>query len=224
LDGPHIRTVTREIEDGVNRLGARLSDNSLWDEQSRSLQEWLADVLPVDDSSIQFGPIGAGLTSDPAKVLDDLYTRFVEHASDGTSIRSRSDEDLLKLLRQNLVEQRVNPSRVGPKMISAPDYEHEFPIVWRNGMLNASEAVSFDLSDSDDILEKANKWLGRAVTLRESEEQFKLVLLLGGPANPELGEYFDRARRILSRMPGEHELIDESDAPALARRIAREAK
>lgn len=85
---------------------------------------------------------------------------------------------------------------------------------------NACESLSFDLVESGSIIEKANRWLGRAVNLQESEEDFKLYLLLGKPSNSKpLLEAFRRAERILAKMPISHDLVLEDEAHRFAKQV-----
>jgi hypothetical protein len=115
-------------------------------------------------------------------------------------------------------------NRIGPKTIAGRDYEHEFPIAWKNGVWHASEAVSFDLENAGTLLDKANRWLGRGVNLYESKEQFKLYLLLGEPRDDKLRAAFTRAKNILHKMPCDHEFIGEGEADAFAALVERELR
>ena len=162
-----------------------------------------------------------GLTSDPQVTLEGLYERLVERYTKSASPPTRSDEDVLKVFRQSLAERHILV-HLRPKRIVGPDYEHEFPLAWKNGVWHTSEAVSFDLADSGDLLEKANRWLGRAMSLKESGEQFKLHLLLGAPRDERLLASFIRAKNILRKMPVAHDLTDEKEATAFADLVVRE--
>jgi hypothetical protein len=86
------------------------------------------------------------------------------------------------------------------------------------------EPVSFDLLDSSSILDKANRWLGRATSLADSPEAFKLFLLLGEPQDERLQDAFRKARNILKSMPGQTELVGERDAEEFSEEIETELK
>jgi Protein of unknown function (DUF3037) len=221
IDGPHIRRLLRHIQSGIEELADRLQSELSLADQPADISGWTAQVLPPDDSSLQFGPILGGFASDPKATLDGLYERFVERYSQTTMHPTRSDEDVLKVFRQTLAERRLLV-HLHPKRIVGNDYEHEFPLAWKNGIWHASEAVSFDLADSGDILEKANRWLGRAVNLKESQEDFKLHLLLGAPRNEKLLPAFARAKNILRKMPVQHDVIGEENVAAFADLIAKD--
>jgi hypothetical protein len=115
-------------------------------------------------------------------------------------------------------------SHLSPKKIVAANYEYEFQRAWKNGIYHLYEPVSFDLADSGSILDKANRWLGRATSLADSSESFKLFLLLGGPQDAKLTEAFRRASNILRTMPGEFELVSERDAERFSDEVEAELK
>jgi hypothetical protein len=219
IDGPHIKRLLSHVQRGIEDLADRLRSELSLVPDPTDISGWILQVLPSDDSSLQFGPASGGLTGDPQTTLDALYERFVERYARTAKHATRSDEDILKVFRQPLAERHIL-AYLRPKRIGGADYEHEFPWAWKNGIWHASEAVSFDLADSTDILEKANRWLGRAVNLRESQEDFKLHLLWGAPRNEKLPAAFGRAKNILRKMPVQHDFIGEENAVAFADLVA----
>jgi hypothetical protein len=102
------------------------------------------------------------------------------------------------------------------KTISTSNYEFEFERCWKNGIWHVFQPISFDLSDNNHILDKANTWLGRATSLSDSAEKFKLYVLLGEPRNPQHSEVFIRAQNLLTKIPGQREFIHERDAQQFA--------
>ena len=103
-------------------------------------------------------------------------------------------------------------SHLKPKRIAAPDYEYEFQRSWKNEVWHVCEPVSFDLVDPGSLLDKANRWVGRATSLRDSPEPFLLHILLGEPTDERLKPTFGKAQNILQKIPGAKELIRESQA------------
>ena len=84
------------------------------------------------------------------------------------------------------------------------------------------EPVSFDMVDGDSILDKANRWVGRATSLIDSAESFKIHLLLGQPEDTRLQGTFLKARNILNKMPGNPEFIHENEAESFAEEFEKE--
>lgn len=221
VNGKYLRQLFRHLEDQAGVLQVQLFKTSPSSERPKDAQGVAQLLLPRDDSSLQFANMGAGLTDDPLATVSALYERFVERYVVRAQRSTRLDDDILPILKRSLAERRVY---LEPKIITAPDYQHEFPLAWKNGIWNTCDVVSFDLSDQGDMLEKANRWLGRAHTLRESPEPFKLILFLGEPQQDRLRMTFQKAENILNRMPRPFELVRESEAAAFAESVEADVK
>ncbi|HZF12994.1 MAG TPA: DUF3037 domain-containing protein [Thermoanaerobaculia bacterium] len=223
IEGDYIKSLLRHIEDGLQHqqqeIFGTLELHPL-PEDARACGE---RVLPLDDSALQMSPVSGGLAEDPKAALDRLFERYVERYSKSMVRSTRHDEEILPLFKKPLEERALLP-RMQAKVISTPDYEHEFPLAWKNGVWNACDAVSLDLAESDAILEKANKWLGRAVILNESLERFRLVLLLGEPRQKHLEQAAHKAENILRKAPGEMLIIREREAGQLAELADRDLR
>ena len=176
-------------------------------------------VLPRDEAALQLSPVSGGLTDDPAATLERLFERYVAKYAHIPNRQSRSDGEILPILKSHLAQRNLLKD-LQRKTIRTPDYEHEFPYAWQNGIWNACEVVSLDLLEKDEIVDKANRWLGRAHTLRNSPEDFRLVLFLGKPKHEELLPYFNRAKNILDTIPEDHLLYAEDEVERLTEQIA----
>src|SRR5208282_3122095 len=93
---------------------------------------------------------------------------------------------------------------------------------WRNGAWNLYQPVSMDLLDSDSILDKANRWLGRATNLKDSDEQFHLWMLIGEPRIDRLRPAYAKALNILKKMPVRTKFISEQEAVRFSCELADE--
>ena len=168
------------------------------------------------------------MSRDLEKTLAELFERYVErYAARPQSGGRRDDEDVWRVYRDPLARRQLT-GRLAEKRIAAKDYEYNFGRAWKNDIWHVYEPVSFDLADGNSIVEKANRWVGRAVSLSDSSEPFEMHLLLGEPQDEKLRSgAFVRAQNILKRMPGKTELVREAEAEAeafaegLAREMAR---
>lgn len=223
IDNDNIREFLRYIERRASRFDQDSGVNLLFQDSKENAASFAARFLPPDDSSLQLSAPSGGITEDPLHELHAIFDRYVDRYTHGRPKTTRLDEEILPVFRKPLEERRL-AVHVQAKLIESPDYEHEFPLAWKNGVWNTCDAVSFDLKDSTDILEKANKWLGRARNLFESSEKFRLVLLVGEPRRPELFETSYTAERILRKAEedGEVLLIRERDAQRLADMVERD--
>lgn len=220
FDGVRLRQTLRFLQDRINDLAEGMAEQLQFG-PARPLHEVLGTVLPIDDSSLQFVQGGVGLTEDLVGTTESLFLRYVERYADGHVVPRRADEDVWRSFRQSFDRKEVT-SRLLPKRIVAPNYEYEFQRSWKNGVWNLLEPVSFDLSDASLITEKANRWVGRAMGLEDSAEEFKLFLLLGAPGDERLRAAYRKAENLLHKMPVAHEFVEEADAEDFARTVAGE--
>jgi hypothetical protein len=222
IDGDRFRQMLRYIEEEITRLGHRLNQQNLaFAEFPTNIEGLLKRILPPDDSALQFSPVGFGVSPDLNNTLAELYERYVERYTIGQEVASRSDEDVWRVFRDPL-ERRSVLSILIPKRISTPDYEYQFRAAWKNEAWHVYEPVSLDLVEPISLLEKANRWAGRSMNLAESVEPFRMHLLIGEPHDARLEPTFVKAQNILRKMPGNPELILESDAESFAADLERE--
>jgi hypothetical protein len=183
------------------------------------LTEIVRQVLPPDDSSLQWAEPGGGFTEDAAKTLEQLFKRYVERYVAGAEQISRSDDEIAKPFKTLL-----GPAgkQLAEKKIETQDYQYDFRFAWKNSIWHLYEPVSFDLVDPGSIREKANKWLGRGWALHDAREKFKIHFLLGEPKRKETKEAFENALHLLSKIPGQKELVRENELEHFAEHVAEE--
>lgn len=194
-----------EVRDGLNLVPAQ------------GIEELVRRVLPKDDSSLQWSAPGGGFTANPSDAVGELYARMVERYSRTGEVASRNDEDIAKPFKARL---KKAVEKLQEKRIEASDYQYQFHYAWKNSIWHLYEPVSFDLMDPGSIVEKANRWLGRGVALSDSRERFKIHFLLGEPKQPGTAKAFESAKHLLAKIPGQKELVSESEVEAFADSVA----
>jgi hypothetical protein len=221
IDGSRYRFVLRHLQRELETLGNDLSQGLLFDSLG-NMESALARILPKDDSSLRFDRGGAGVADDMVKACDKLYRRYVVGSNPGQT-EGRTREDVWRTFRKPLERLSLTNNFV-PKQIAASDYVYDFQHAWKNGVWNLYEPVSFDLLDESAIREKAIKWLGRSLSLKESPEEFKLTFLLGAPQNARLRDAFQHAENILNKIPISKALVKEQEAEDFAREVSFQMK
>lgn len=223
LNGEQFRAVMRHVQARFETLGESLSAESAAADQ-RSLQDFARGVLPVDDSSFQWSPIGVGLATDPSQKMEALFNRMVMRYDEPVPTRSRrTDEDVWRNFKRDL-EQRRLLKFFAPKTISVPGDEVQFDHAWKNGVWHCVEPVSFDMAAAEGIKDKAHKLLGQITSVNGAAETFRLYLLVARPDDDALMPAFESALSILQKMPCEKEIVQEDDHAALANRLAGEVE
>jgi hypothetical protein len=133
-------------------------------------------ALPADDSTLQWAPVGSGITDDPIKTFERLYARLVTRY-DIVSPDRRTDSDVWRPVREAL-QARAIPIELQERVISGANDEIAFRHAWKNGIWHAYEPLSLDLADADGIKEKARRWRGHLAAVADgSSEPVKLSFI-----------------------------------------------
>lgn len=221
VNGDHVRSLMRFIQARFEEFGVKLSGELPFDGRPKSIMDIAANILPPDDSSLQWAEPGGGITEDPAATLEQLYDRLVQRYEQKAAVVSRTEADVWRVYRKELEDKQVL-AKLQTKLIVAKDDEYEFEHAWKNGTWRLYEPISFDLVEPDSLVDKANRWLGRATNLRDAKEEFTLHVLLGEPQLDKLKQSFAKALNILHKMPVKHEFVREAEAGAFSLTLADE--
>ena len=221
LDSSAFRTSMTAIERALAASGEAYKNEDLFrsDADAVSLAR---SVLPVDDSSLQWSPLGSGLTSAPEKQLDHLYGRLVGRYDEKQEHR-RTDADVWRPVRAKLDNAQVS-SHLTEKIIRGAVDELQFKHAWKNGVWHCYEALSFDLADADGIKRKARQWMGHLTAVRDAVDEFKPYFIVGAPSDRKLMPAYEDALAILRKSPVATEVFPEVEADRLIARIEDEIK
>jgi len=220
VDGEAFKGALRSIEARFAERARRFAEE-LPIECAVSVREHALAILPDDDSALQWSSVGGGLTNDPETALERLFERMVHRYDEKQNQERRSDDEVWRNFKRDL-ESRHILDRFEPKRIASQDDEVEFQHAWKNGVWHCLEPLSFDLSSAETIRDKAHRWLGQLTSLRDAPERFKVYLLLGAPQQDQLRPAFERAVKILGKIPVQKEIYLEDDAPILGRLLEAE--
>jgi hypothetical protein len=220
LDGDAFKGSLQSVARSVRKLGSREAGDmlaSLGDAASFARR-----VLPTDDSSFIWGPLGSGITDDPHRALEKLYARFVTQY-DGKAKPSRDDAAVWRPVRDLLLARNI-ADRLQPKLIRSAVDQVEFDHAWKNGAWHCYQPLSFDLSSNENIREKAARWAGHMLALEKADEPFKPHFVVGAPTNPQFQNAYERAVALLRLSPGAPEVIEESATVGLVDKIEDELR
>ncbi|MBI4548530.1 MAG: DUF3037 domain-containing protein [Ignavibacteriae bacterium] len=221
VDGDQFRSLMSFLETRIDDARRKLEGEFQFSGKPKDILEILHKIVPKDDSSLQFSQPGGGLATDPKKTLRELFERYVERYSEKKEHAARDDKEVWKIFRHPLEQRRVT-KYLQPHMIVTNDYEYEFEHAWKNKQWRVLEPLSFDLENGHSIKDKAAKWLGRAMALQNSKEEFKLYLLLGKPMREELMQAYTKAENILHKIPVAKEFVREQEAESFANSVQHE--
>jgi hypothetical protein len=221
LDGDAFKRAMSHVERSVAHTAKRL--DATRDAKGLTALELATLTLVYDDSSLQWSPVGSGRTRDPAKELDRLFARFVLQYDRTAGTNSRSDEVVWTSFSRALADRQILEKLKQKEIVSDVD-RMTFRHAWKNSHWHCLEPVSFDFAEGERIHKKATRWAGQMLALANAPERFKVYLLVGEPTRVDMQSYYHRALRILETIPVASEIVQESQADALAERMAEEIK
>jgi hypothetical protein len=171
-------------------------------------------MLPHDGSSLQWSEIGTGVAKDLQKEFARVCNRMLS-SYDRHQQSRRSDEDIWRPVRQAIVQREI-PIEFERKVIRGQVDSIEFKHSWKNGKIHAYEPISFDLSDSDNIKDKARKWMGHLTAAHiGAGDQFQAYFIAGKPSDPRLLSAYHSALEILKSAPSSPQVFEESEVDQL---------
>jgi hypothetical protein len=214
------KSLMRYIERRIDELGDRLR-NELSLEQTPADAGMLAkSVLPHDDSSLQWSPVGGGLCEDPSLKLEELYQRYVARYDDKSGNKGRDDGEVWKQFKNSLDSKHVT-AHLTAKKIAGADDDVEFAHAYKNSQWHCFEPLSLDLAQADSIKQKAHRWLGQMMGVQDSPEKFRVYFLVGAPKTEQLWDSYESALKLLHKSPVEVEIVPETKADEFANRMAQ---
>ena len=222
LNSDAYKRAIESIERGMKSVERSLKSEGLF-KGEKTAGDYARIALPLDDSSLQWSPVGAGLTSDPQKTFDQLYHRFITRY-DRPSQRRRSDEDVWRPVEAKLKEQGVQVSLESKRVHGSTDTV-DFRHAWKNGRWHVYEPLSFDLSDADNIKDKARRWLGHLSAVKVgATEDVQVHFLVGRPQSASLVPAYKNAVDILRQVPFDNRVFEEDEIDDFVHEIEDEVR
>lgn len=206
----------------LTRVAIDFERGDLFDEGGNALS-FARAAIPLDDSSLQWSHLFTGLTDDPRKALERVFTRQVARY-DGRSHVRRTDDEVWRPVRDLLAERKVPVDMQSKVVVGATD-QITFPHAWKNGRWHAYAPVSLDLADAEGIKDKARRWRGHLAAVADgASADLKLHFIVGAPQNKELQPAYEAAVAILRKAPFSPEVFQEGQIDELVSQIEDEVR
>lgn len=220
LDRDAFKSSMRVIERALKDKAEAFAKTDLFSIEGDALAA-ARSVLPMDDSSLQWSPVGGGLTADPAATLEHLFDRLVARYDTKAERVKRTDEDVWRPVRERLDRAGLS-AHLKTTVIHGKVDELKFEHAWKNGVWHCYEPLSFDLVEAESIKDKARRWSGFLSTVRDAADQFKPIFIVGAPHDEALLPAYESALEILRNSPVAPEVFTETEVEQLAVEMERE--
>ena len=222
FDGDRFKQVLRYFSAAVDEERDALSAPSLFVVASKKFTT-SADVAKRiwSDTGLSFRvsePMG-GMGENLPAILDELFHRFVTSQYVRHHLEHLTDDQVWSRYRAKLPSEVTRNLR--PKSFQTPDFAIQFEHAFENERWHLLQPLSMDYSKATLIQDKAAKWLGAAMNLRESSEaaEGKLYFLLHPPELVKHHDAYIRAKNILHKVPLAHEIYEEDEAASLVEEL-----
>lgn len=223
LDERGFHCLMEHLDRRFQKAGIEIANSLPLDSLPDSVLGWAHQMIPQDDGSLVWGGARGGLTVNPEQELESLFERHIGRHFPSVQRPNRNDQQVYRDVYRGAFENPIVAPRIVPHEVHAPLADHCFEQAWRNGVWHVYETLSFDLLDPDSIDSKAHDWSSRGTQLAKSPDRPRIHYLLGQPTLEKCRARYDRAKAILSEVPGVV-LVQEDDAEAFAVQLEAQVK
>lgn len=223
IDAKAFKDSMRAAQSGLKSVAKQESETDLFRGNGDALAVAKRSV-PIDDSCLQWSPVGSGITSDCDATFNLLYKRYVSYY-DIHQHNRRSDDDIWRPVRKKLEEHNLD-KYLQEKSIQGNLDDISFRHAWKNGRWHVYEPLSFDLADAEGIKAKAREWLGHlsAVINGGVSEEIKPHFVVGAPSSPALNDAYKSALAILRQAPNDPVVYEEDHIDQLIAKMEDEIR
>jgi len=218
LERAALMNALQVVESGIRKLQEREFAGLL--KTPGNAASFAERVLPQDDSSLIWSEMGSGITQDPHRTVEKLFSRFVGRYDEETR-SSRDDAAVWQPVRERLSERKL-ADRLQPKTVVSPIDKVEFDHAWKNGAWHCYQPLSFDLATAEGIRDKAARWSGHMTGLSKADEQIRPYFIVGAPCTSALEDDFRRAVDLLKASALQPVVYHENEVDALVSAIESE--
>jgi hypothetical protein len=225
VDGEHYKGYVGSMQTKFDALAEIINSKQMGfsDRQPSKIEKILESVLPVDDSSLRFGPVHGGMADDLLVIFDDLYYRLVEVHLPLEKEETRDETIIWRIFSRPLKERSIT-YQLRPTVIRTPKDDIEFDHAWKNGKWNALQPISFDLLHAGNIKRKSHEWFTANVLINETPDVGRIYYLLGKPQRDDASviKAYIKAKDLLGsgKYARKVEIIEEDAAEEFASSIA----
>jgi hypothetical protein len=222
-DSTHLRYLLKHMKEYCEKRSSEANLNLLTDGESLKtvLDGATLNLFREQGGTIQFSDTIRGLTRDSKQTCASLFARYVsKYESTLSESSSRKDSDIWNSLETKLKQRNVFLSA---GKLESSHFSVDFEASWQNGKSNLLKTISFDLSSSNQIREKAASWAGKIQAVEPVKQNADVHLVIGIPKEEKDGDIslaYDDGMAILTKLlPTNTKLYTEEQEDELVAKI-----
>lgn len=181
-------------------------------------------VLQFDNAQTAFSDVAIEVT------IKEYYYLLFSHYHDNKTLTIKHNEEFISKKFQNYLSKKDQnylnfiSKNVELNVPDLPDGKFNFEFTWNNHVQHLVKPVSFDLTDSKNITQKAAAYFGYLSCIAPILSDKKIDLLLTRPQDKDLFSAYDKAIRLLDNVVLKKELIEQEELEKYADIVLSEAE
>lgn len=171
-----ITSTLKGVASRVEDVAADLPDIVL----GGSLERLITEILPKDDSVLQYSEVRRAFDPDPNAALTDLFQRYVTEYVH-SELTSHDDRYVWTKVYKDYFDKAGITRKLTSHKVKTDHDEIEFERAWKNGHWRCFQPLSFDLKKDEAVKDKVYLWSAKLGELSKTNETVELALLTAGP-------------------------------------------
>ncbi len=178
VKGHYLISTLKYLETEINKI----ADNIYGSASSYlGIEAITSSILPKDDSALVCTEAFMAIDTDMDMAFNDLFERLVNKYTEDPEANPHNDNYAWKQYYKEYFEKYGLTKKLGKHSVKTNTDVIEFDKAWKNGVWNCYQSVSFDLSRTDSIKNKAYKWSGILKQLETTNEPLHIYFLTAAP-------------------------------------------
>jgi hypothetical protein len=176
VEGKCLINILRHFQKEI-KINAKLESGFLTDLQYDSLEKITGAILPKDDSALYCTPMMYGLDLSIESALNYLYEKLVNKYNRENKQEYKDDTAVWRdLYKQHFDAKQITDS-LKPHVVKTQHDSIMFDRVWKNGMWNCFQPISFAQKRIEAVKTKVYRWSGIITELASSNEKIHIFFL-----------------------------------------------
>lgn len=187
---------------------------------SENLEDITKNILPKDDSSIQFSIVKQAIDIDLNAALNGLYIDLIDKYQQISSKNvSLTDNDVWQTKYKQYFEKLNIAQNLSKHILQTQNDAFTFEKAWKNGVWHCYQPLSFELQDKEAIKDKVYRWAGKLQEMQTASEKINITFLTSTSRNYKDLETFISEYLTMNQEEFQTSIIREGEAKQFAKTV-----